>query len=283
MLAPMDLEGDLLEHRDPPASIGVGLADLLEAEQRHAARAAYRSRPACSSMRLRVRLAHSISARSWASEASRTMSITNPIHERTGSGGPGALTQQLQALALILAQRLAQLRHVLLARGRDLRLDFHARGLARGERFQPHPQRLGGQLGGAVDGALQARVLGIALDHARDQARPLELVEHPVEALGVDRPRGAQTSAQAGTQVVAMAGTLQHETKDRALQRRGAPHPGPVAGGARTVRGLVIDGSQALCGHLGSRSSLRPPLRLPPERYTKPLPSAANLRTFQIK
>ena len=110
-------------------------------------------------MRLRVRLAHSISARSWASEASRTMSITNPIHERTGSGGPGALAQQLQALALILAQCLAQLRYVLLARGRDLRLDFHARGLARGERFQPHPQRIGSQPGGAVDGALQTWIL----------------------------------------------------------------------------------------------------------------------------
>ena len=35
--------------------------------------------------------------------------------------------------------------------------------------------------------------------------------------------------------------------------------PSPVAGGARTVNGLVVDGSQALCGHLGLRASLRPP------------------------
>ena len=163
---------------------------------------------------------------------------------------PRALTQQLQALALILEQRLAQLRHVLLARGRHLRLDFHARGLARGKRFQPHPQRLGSQLGGAVDGALQARVLGIALDRARDQAGALELVEHPVEALGVDRPRGAEAGAETGAEVVAMAGTLQHETEDRALQRRRTPHPGSVAGSARTVGGLVINSCRALCGHL---------------------------------
>ena len=174
------------------------------------------------------------------------MSITSPIHERTGSGGPELWRSSSRHSRSYWRSAWQQLRRVLLARRRDLRLDFHARGLARGERFEPHPQRLGSQLGGAVHGAVLARVLGIALHRARDQARPLELVEHPVEALGVDRPRGPQTRTQTSAEVVAVAGALQHEAEDRALQGRGAPHPGSVDGSARTVGGLVVDGSSFL-------------------------------------
>ncbi len=104
--------------------------------------------------------------RSWASEASRTISITRPIHERTGSGGPELLRSSSRALELVLAQREQQVGRVLLARRRDLRLDLRARGLAGGEGGEPQPQSLGSELGGVVHGAVLARVLGVGLHDA---------------------------------------------------------------------------------------------------------------------
>ncbi len=262
VLAAVDLEGGVLEHHGLPPSVGVGLADLLEAEQRRGRRR-YRRGPACSSIRRRVRLAHSTS-RAQLGVGGVAHDLHHQPHPRAHrQRRAGALTQQLQALALVLAQREQQLGRVLLARRRDLRLNLCARGLAGGERFQPQPQRLGGEVGGAVDGAVLARVLGVALDRARDQTRPLELVEHPVEALGVDRPRRPQARARGGR-------PGRSRDRDAPARGRGSPPSGARTRAStcgrrlpprRLRRELVIDSCRVVSVDIVSRSSLRRPLR----------------------
>ena len=158
------------------------------------------------------------------------MSITKPIHERTGSGGP-ELWRSSSRHSRSYWRSACSSCGASCSRAAATFAWISTRVGSRGARVSSHsPQRLGGELGGAIHGAVLARVLGIPLDRARDQARPLELVEHPVEALGVDRPRWPQTRAQTSPEVVAVTGTLQHEAEDRPLQRRGSPHPGAVTG-----------------------------------------------------